>query len=198
MDPSFWNEKYAEADLHYGGKPNRFLQLMLETRAPGKILLPAEGEGRNAVYAAQQGWEVHAFDQSERGRDKALALAQDRGVSIHFQLSDALDYQPPVSFDAIALIYAHLPEEIRQPFHARLPEWLKPTGELWLEAFAPRQLEFSSGGPKNAEMLYSPELMEQDFGEKLQIRQNTITQYELDEGPGHQGLGEVLRFRAVK
>lgn len=198
MNPSFWNEKYADTELHYGAKPNRFLELMLESRAPGRILLPAEGEGRNAVYAAKQGWEVHAFDQSERGRDKALELAQEQGVRIHYQICDAMDYQPLHNFDAIALIYAHLPADVRPAFHAQLPGWLKTAGEIWLEAFGPQQLDFNSGGPKSRDMLYTPELLEADFGEALQIRQNEITQYELDEGPGHQGRGEVVRFRAVK
>jgi len=198
MNPEFWNEKYAEEALHYGPKPNRYLELMLDTRAPGRLLLPADGEGRNAVFAAQQGWEVHAFDQSTRGREKALALAQEAGVEIHYQQADALAYEPAGKFDAIALIYAHLPEEVRRPFHAQLPGWLRTAGELWVEAFAPGQLQYSSGGPQNEAMLYTPALLEEDFGAQLQIRQNEITHYELDEGPGHQGMGEVVRFRAVK
>lgn len=198
MNPEFWNEKYAAETLHYGEKPNRYLALMLDSRAPGRLLLPAEGEGRNAVFAARHGWEVHAFDQSARGREKALALAEKAGVEIHYQQADALAYQPEGKFDAIALIYTHLPAELRRPFHAKLPDWLRTAGEIWVEAFAPGQLQFRSGGPQNEAMLYTPALLEEDFGAHLQIRQNEITQYELDEGPGHQGKGEVVRFRAVK
>ncbi len=197
MKPQFWNEKYAEEQFVYGTKPNRFLELMLESRPSGRLLFPCDGEGRNAVYAAKLGWEVHAFDQSSRAQEKALALAEQEGVTIHYSLGDALDYNPDLRFDAIALIYAHFPSAIRTQIHQNLIQLLKPVGELWLEAFAPGQLEYQSGGPKDPSMLYTPEILEQDF-QDLQIRQAEITKYVLDEGPGHSGMGEVVRFRAVK
>lgn len=197
MNPAFWNEKYQENDYHYGLKPNRFLELMLESRPPGRLLFVAEGEGRNAVYAAKLGWEVHAFDQSERAREKALQLAEQEGVSIQYDLADALEFSSDLRFDAIALIYAHLPEGIRKNVHQNLVQYLKPVGELWLEAFAPGQLELHSGGPKKESMLYTPELLQDDFRD-LQIRQAEIKRYTLDEGPGHQGLAEVVRLRGVK
>lgn len=197
MNPTFWNEKYQENDYHYGLKPNRFLELMLESRPPGRLLFVAEGEGRNAVYAAKLGWEVYAFDQSERAREKALELAQQAGVEIHYELADATQFQSDLRFDAIALIYAHFPVDIRTKIHQNLVPLLKPVGELWLEAFAPGQLAYTSGGPKMESMLYTPEILQADFRD-LQIRQAEIKRYVLDEGPGHQGMGEVVRFRGVK
>lgn len=197
MQAEFWNQKYQESDYHYGLKPNRFLQLLLESRPPGRLLFPAEGEGRNAVYAAKLGWEVYAFDQSERGRAKALELAEEQGVELHYEICDAREFNSELRFDVIALIYAHFPAEFRKELHKQYADLLKPGGEIWLEAFAPGQLEFQSGGPKNPEMLYSTEMLEADFSE-LQIRQSEIKRYQLDEGPGHQGLGEVVRFKAYK
>jgi SAM-dependent methyltransferase len=197
MKPEFWNDKYSSSKYLYGLMPNRFLALMLENRPAGRILFPAEGEGRNAVYAAKLGWEVYAFDQSKTARDKALALAEQEGVEIRYDLSDIMDYEPQFRFDAVALIYAHLPVNLRKSAHQKLASYLKPVGELWLEAFAPGQLNFTSGGPKLEAMLYTPEMIENDF-HSLQIRQSEIKRYELNEGPGHSGMGEVLRFRAVK
>ncbi len=196
MKPNFWNEKYAEESFVYGTKPNRFLELMLESRPPGRLLFPCDGEGRNAVYAAKLGWEVYAFDQSSRAQEKALALAKQEGVSINYALADALEYDPSIKFDAVALIYAHFPEAIRQEIHQKMVGLLKPVGELWLEAFAPGQLEYQSGGPKDPSMLYTPEILEEDF-QALQIRQAEVTKYVLDEGPGHRGMGEVVRLRGV-
>lgn len=196
MNPDFWNEKYQGERYHYGRSANRFLQLMLQGRPPGRLLLPAEGEGRNAVYAAKMGWEVQAFDSSAVARAKALALAEEEGVQIDYQLCDLSDFVPGHKFEAIALIYAHFPPALRQNFHAKLGSWLSPAGEVWIEAFAPGQLEFSSGGPKDEAMLYSPELLEKDFAH-WQIRQAERLRYQLDEGPGHQGLAEVTRLRAV-
>jgi len=197
MNSKFWNEKYQQDDYHYGLKPNRFLELMLESRPPGRLLFVAEGEGRNAVYAAKLGWEVHAFDQSERAREKALALAMQEGVELDYQIADATQFSSDFKFDAIALIYAHFPPAIRSEIHQKMSTLLKPVGELWLEAFAPGQLQYQSGGPKAIEMLYNPELLQEDFKE-LQIRQAEVKRYELDEGPGHRGMGEVVRLRAVK
>ena len=74
-----WDQRYSEQPYAYGTAPNAFVKASLDTQKPGKILFAAEGEGRNAVYAAQQGWEVEAFDLSAAGRDKALALAKQNG-----------------------------------------------------------------------------------------------------------------------
>lgn len=63
----FWNERYSHEKLAYGAEPNEFFRNQLQHLRPGKLLVPAEGEGRNAVYAAQQGWQVTAFDFSEAG-----------------------------------------------------------------------------------------------------------------------------------
>lgn len=195
MTSDFWNDKYAAATYLYGKAPNRFLQLMLESRPPGRLLLPGEGEGRNAVYAAQMGWEVVAFDQAAVARRKALALAKSQNLEINYTLSDARDFEPAQKFDAVALIYAHFPPHFRAAFHRKAISWLKDTGEIWLEAFAPGQLEFSSGGPKEESLLYTPAMLSEDFA-ALQVRQCEILRYQLKEGLGHSGMGEVLRFRA--
>jgi SAM-dependent methyltransferase len=196
MDQNFWDSKYQDESYHYGDEANRYLKLMLDNRPAGKILLPADGEGRNAVYAAKQGWEVYAFDQSPVAQQKALALAEQEDVEIDFQIADAWDYEAPLKFDAIALIYAHFPADLRKHFHQKVKASLKTGGEIWLEAFSPGQLAYTSGGPKNKAMLYTPEMISEDFKD-LQIRQAEISKYILNEGPGHQGMGEVLRFRAM-
>jgi SAM-dependent methyltransferase len=197
MDQNFWDTKYKDESYHYGDEANRYLKLMLDNRPAGKILLPADGEGRNAVYAAKRGWDVYAFDQSPVAQQKALALAEKEDVEIDFQIADAWEYEAPFKFDAIALIYAHFPTDLRKHFHQKAGKWLKTAGEIWLEAFSPGQLTNSSGGPKNEAMLYSPEILTEDFA-GLQIRQAEISKYVLKEGPGHQGMAEVVRFRAVR
>ncbi len=85
---SFWDERYAAPEYVYGETPNAFFKAQLEKLSPGRLLLPCEGEGRNAVFAAQMGWEVAAFDQSEMGRDKALRLAERKAVQINYQICD--------------------------------------------------------------------------------------------------------------
>lgn len=74
----FWNERYSQAEYVYGETPNVFFAAQLDKLSAGTIILPCEGEGRNAVYAASQGWEVKAFDASEAGQKKALLLAEKK------------------------------------------------------------------------------------------------------------------------
>lgn len=191
---TIWNERYNSEDFLFGREPNRFFKEMIDRLNPGKLLLPAEGEGRNAVYAAKLGWEVHAFDGSTVGREKAMLFAEDEDVSINYRVGLIEDFEPePGEFDAVSLIYCHLSENIRKPFFDKLVDSLAPGGILFLEAFRKEQLGFTSGGPSDPGMLYSSEQLTKDFGKlsELSITRETIW---LDEGPGHQGEAKVIRM----
>lgn len=87
---AFWNQRYDEPEYAYGTQPNLFFKDQLDQLTPGKLLMPAEGEGRNAVYAAGKGWEVTAFDSSSSGQKKALRLAQEKKVTLNYLVADAL------------------------------------------------------------------------------------------------------------
>jgi 2-polyprenyl-3-methyl-5-hydroxy-6-metoxy-1,4-benzoquinol methylase len=193
----FWNERYAQEDYAYGTAPNAFFKEILDSLPKGSVLLPADGEGRNAVYAAKCGHEVLAVDMSESGREKALSLAQEEEVNIDYIVSDLLSFTTEKKFDVIALIYAHFPKALRKEIHQKLIQLLKPKGVLIVEAFHPKQLNFSSGGPKNEEMLYSLDVLRSDFDEPEEIYAKELTVL-LDEGEHHQGEAAVTRFVAVK
>ena len=101
----FWNDRYGRAEYAYGKDPNVFFKEQLDLLPPGKILLSAEGEGRNAVYAAEKGWQASAYDWSENACRKAIQLAEEKKVSIDYQICSLTDLSfEPESFDAIALI----------------------------------------------------------------------------------------------
>ena len=189
----FWNNRYADSAYAYGIHPNAFFKNELDRLTPGRLLLPAEGEGRNAVYAARRGWEVHAFDYSETAREKALRLAEAHNVEIDYRLAayEEIDW-PEKSFDCLALIFAHLPAEKRRTYYRKLTAYLKPGATLLLEAFAKAQLGRDSGGPKNLAMLFSREELEEDLAglPKLRIEE---AETELDEGPFHRGSAAVIR-----
>jgi|TARA_R110001606_G_scaffold9511_4_gene41023 SAM-dependent methyltransferase len=193
----FWNERYNVREYIYGTSPNPFLKEQLSLSEPGNILLPAEGEGRNAVYAAKQGWNVTAFDSSSTAKKKALKLAVNENVKINYQVSDVLKFTTGEQFDVLGLIYAHFPKNIRQQAHQHLLQFLKPNGKVFFEAFAKEQLKNSSGGPKTKEMLFSVEEIQEEFsGLKFEfLEQQTIL---LDEGEYHKGEAEVIRFLATK
>lgn len=200
---TMWNTKFGQAEYAYGTSPNNYFKEKLDALPTGAILFPAEGEGRNAVYAAEQGWEVSAFDISEAGQQKALKLAEQKQVSIDYKVGELpnLGYQPE-QFDAIALIYAHFPPNIRSGYHKLLHSYLKKGGILIFEGFAKDHLAYKKknpnvGGPSNVDYLFSMEELQSDFPdyEILELKKTTV---ELNEGDGHVGTGSVIRFLGKK
>lgn len=195
---NIWDERYNQNDYIYGTNPNEFFREELQKIPPGIILFPAEGEGRNAVYAALQKWEVHAVDSSIEGQKKAFRLADRNNVQINYAVADLTDFNlPEEKFDVIALIYTHLPETIRKSIHTKLIRSLKTGGTIILEAFSTEQLQYTSGGPKTLELLYTPEIVEEDFKSLQFIKfENKITT--LSEGEYHKGKAHVIRLVAKK
>jgi 2-polyprenyl-3-methyl-5-hydroxy-6-metoxy-1,4-benzoquinol methylase len=193
-----WDQRYAAQEYVYGTEPNNFLKEKLTLLKPGRILFPAEGEGRNAVYAASLGWQTDAFDLSVEGQKKALLLADTKGVTINYNI-ESLDNWHPVAdqYDCITLIFVHLPDGLRQQVHHAVIRALKPGGILILEAFTLKQLTRASGGPKTADMLYTSEMLQDDFKlfSSVETYETLVT---LDEGPLHQGLAEVVRLSGFK
>lgn len=198
-----WNERYTHEEFVYGTEPNLYLQEKLESLEPGSILFPADGEGRNSVYAALQGWQASAFDISEQGRHKALQLAQQNNVSLDYQVGElsALGYQEQ-QFDVIALIYAHFPADIKSSIHKMLDQYLHKGGFIIFEAFSKNHLEYVTknekvGGPRDIESLFSIEEIKTDFP-GYDIIELKETEVELKEGLFHNGTGSVIRFVGQK
>jgi SAM-dependent methyltransferase len=193
-----WDARYQSTEYQYGINPNDFFAEQIANIPVGRILIPAAGEGRDAIYAAKLGWEVYAFDLSEQAEAKALKLAREQHVQLYYVCADALKIQFPLeSFDVIMSTYFHTPPEIRPLVHAKFIKWLKPGGTLLLEGFNKRQLAYTSGGPKDANWLFDNDTLALDFKSlDIQINQEIIRT--LDEGPLHQGKAEVIQFRAIK
>jgi len=195
----FWNNMYSSNDYIYGREPNVYYAENLKKLTPGKVLFPGEGEGRNAVYASQLGWDVSAFDSSEKGREKALQLAKTKGVHIYYQVVDADDVVfPEGQFDCIVLIFVHLPTEKRQDFHRKMISYLKPGGHIIFEGFSKKQINHPSGGPKNIDMLFDETELTNDFSPLVNDLNLQFLQTDLDEGAYHRGRAEVVRFTATK
>lgn len=194
-----WNERYSQEAFAYGEEPNNYFKEQLKKLKPGSILLPAEGEGRNAVFAAKYGWTVSAFDISAEGKNKALQLAKVNEVVIDYQVGflPELEYEPE-QFDAIALIYAHFPAEIKSQYHKILDKYLRKDGVIIFEAFSKKHIEYLAmsekvGGPKEIDMLFSVEELKSDFP-NYEILELVETEIELSEGVFHNGTGSVIRF----
>jgi SAM-dependent methyltransferase len=192
----FWDHNFSAPGYKYGTAPNAFLvEQAHRLPAGGEVLVPGDGEGRNSVWLALQGFKVTAMDASEVGLRKAQALAAESGVAIQAVLGDLADWAPAAGhFDAVVLTYVHLPEAIRQGAHRRLAAGLRPGGWLMLECFHPDQLPLGSGGPKDVSMLYTPALLSADFSGLLATEMAWDGETVLSEGPGHQGLARVTRW----
>lgn len=199
MSTEFWNERYSADDYVYGETPNRYLAQKLVNLGPGKILFPADGEGRNSVYAATLGWHAYAFDQSAEGKRKAELLASKKNVDIHYTVAQmpAVDYQPE-SFDAMALIFAHFPGTGKLTYLKQLATYLKPGGTVIFEAYSKNHLKFKAanptvGGPADEAMLYSARELEECFAgyETVELQESEV---EIWEGKLHGGMSSVVRF----
>jgi hypothetical protein len=191
----FWDQRYTEHASVYGEAPNQFFKVLIDRLTPGNLLLPFEGEGRNALYSASAGWEVHAFDFSQVARDKALIKIHQHNLKVEYELLDAGNYRATKHYDLIACIFVHLNEVERRQFNTELIHSLKPDGHILIEAFSKNQLRYNSGGPKDGDLLYSLAEIQKDF-ENLEILYAAETETILDEGAFHQGKASVVRLIA--
>lgn len=194
----FWNDRFGTKEYAYGEAPNSFIKQELAKLKPGRILFPAEGEGRNAVYAATLGWDVTAFDPSLAGKKKAELLAAKHNTQIDYQILGYENVNFPVEhFDCIVLVFAHMPPAKRNEYHKKLTSFLKPGGKLILEGFSKEQIKNNTGGPQNLAMLFSKQELQNDFSE-FSEKYISETETVLNEGPYHQGTASVIRVVGIK
>jgi 2-polyprenyl-3-methyl-5-hydroxy-6-metoxy-1,4-benzoquinol methylase len=195
----FWDERYSQEQFAYGEEPNAFVKEKLPLFKAGKILFPAEGEGRNSVYAAQLGWEVSAFDFSAKGKQRADDLASSKNVKIDYQVKSFFEESyDKDEFDAICMTFVHFDPKIKTEMHKRLDSYLKPGGHIIFEAFSKEHREINKinpevGGPSDAKYMYSIEEIERDFSnyEIIELKKELV---HLHEGFGHVGESSLIRF----
>lgn len=198
MNSEFWDNKYNQEAYAYGLLPNIYLASHQDLLKHCKTaLVPGDGEGRNSVWLAELGLIVRSVDLSPVGVEKARRLAQSRGVELDCLCHDLAEWTWPVGcYDVVAAIYLHFGPALRPKIHAAMQAALKPGGLLIIEAFTPAQLEYqkrySSGGPKQADMLYTAAMLRSDFAD-LQCLELSECEVDLHEGPFHHGLGHVVR-----
>jgi len=197
---NFWDVRFKQKAYVYGTLPNEYFKECLGKYKPkGNILLPAEGEGRNAIYAAKSGLNVYAFDTSIEGKNKAIKLAEHNNVAINYEVGDFFNLKlRHLSFDVVALIYAHFSTDIISSYHKKVAELLKPKGLVFIEGFSKNHVEFQkvnprAGGPKNLDMLFTTEGIKNDFP-NFEIIKLEEVEIELKEGDYHKGKAKVIRF----
>lgn len=193
----FWNQRFSVQGYIYGIAPNDFLaQHYRQIPAGGRVLSLGEGEGRNAVFLARQGYHVTAVDTAEQGLIKIRRLAAQNGVEIATIHADLEDFCiEPEQWDGIISIFCHLPASLRQRVHAQIVLGLRPGGLLLLEGYTPRQLQFATGGPKDRDLLLEPADLQQELA-ALSLQYLQELQREVIEGRLHTGLAAVVQLLA--
>lgn len=190
-DPRIWEQLYSNEQFVFSTIPNQYFAEKLLTLNTGNILLPGDGEGRNAVYSAQQNWIVTATDLSENGKIKALHLAKSLNVNIKFLVEDIANSQfPENDFDAVALIFVHFMPKDRRAYHRKIISFLKPGGHLILEGFA---------RPKSVgeDITFDLDELKEDFQglDLIECKREIVN---LNEGIVINGRNEVVRIFGKK
>ncbi len=195
---ALWDRRYAEAGWAYGTEPNAFLAECAPRLPRGRALCLADGEGRNGVHLASLGFDVTSVDLSPVGLAKARELAASRGVALRTVACDLADFRIGVAeWDAIVAIFCHLPPALRADVHRRCVDGLRPRGAFVLEAYAPRQLEFRTGGPPVLEMLMDVATLRREL-DGLTFETALETERDVLEGRCHTGRGAVTQILAFR
>jgi len=190
-----WNQRYGTTDGYlFGTQPNAFLHSQQDLLKQGAYCLAvADGEGRNGVWLAERGLNVLSVDSSAVAVTKARKLAQQRGVKVKFELADLLQWDWGENrFDVVVAIFIQFaaPEQRRQMF-ANIRRCLKPGGILLLQGYTPRQLEYGTGGPSQAENLYTEAMLRDLLSgwEMLHLREHDDF---ISEGSAHHGMSALI------
>ena len=194
-----WNKRFSTPDYVFGEEPNAFLVSQAALLGTGHALALADGEGRNSVWLAQQGFSVDAFDFSAPAVAKAKALAAKHHVQVNFTCTDwqSFDWKP-ACYDLVAGVFFQFatPAERTELFE-KIKHSLKPDGTVLIQGYGKNQLKFKTGGPDKLEHLYDEELLRQAFaGFEVQVCQTYETS--IHEGEGHNGMSALVGFVARK
>lgn len=197
---AFWDQRFSDPEYIFGKAPNLFLVSQAQRFRPGQRVLDiATGEGRNAVWLAEQGCEVVGIDVSPLGIEKAKRLAAERGVSARFEVADLRQWHwQPAAFDAVVSIFIQFaaPEDRTRLFEG-FERTLKAGGILVLQGYTPKQVEYKTGGPPQVEHMYTSALLKQAFAglEILHLREHEEV---LREGTKHVGRSALIDLVARK
>lgn len=189
-----WNQRFATDDYVFGTEPNEYLRQHASAwPSGGRVLCVADGEGRNSVWLARQGFVVEAFDISETGVAKARRLAADAGVEVSYSVSDCDTFAwPEARYDGVAAIFVQFADPaMRARLFAHMVRSLKVGGTLILQGYTPKQLEYKTGGPSLLAHLYTADILKDAFG-SLEIVELADYEAELTEGTRHTGRSALI------
>lgn len=194
-----WDSRFATGDYLFGRAPAGFVTAQAGRIPPGaRVLSVADGEGRNAVHLARLGHRVTAFDLSPNAIAKARRLAEEAGVTVEFRVSTMEDWDWNREVDALLAVFIQfLPPAARDEAFARFARAIRPGGLLLLHGYAPRQVDYGTGGPKARENMYTEAMLARAFA-GWEILHSADYDAVLDEGTAHSGRSGLVDFVARK
>ena len=193
-----WDERYSAEEYAYGTTPNEFLAENFIHIPKGRVLSLAEGEGRNAVFLAKQGYSVTAVDASLVGLNKAGKLAEENGVVVEFIHADLADYDLGENkWDGIVSIFIPLPSSLRKELYKKVIAGLKQNGVFLLEAYTPDQLNHGTGGGNSVDVMQTKESLRLELA-SLKFKHLIELERDVTEGVFHTGIGSVVQAIATK
>ena len=196
MNP--WHTRFQNEEYVYGTEPNLFLkEMQKKLQLSGNALAIAEGEGRNAVFLAEQGMHVTAWDYAEQ-LAKSEKFAKNKGVSVTTKLVDLNEAKwIGNQWDELVCIFGHFPSELRQKVLEGVKSTVKPGGYFVTEVYSIHQIPYKSGGPQKQEFLYAPEEFLKMFSD-WRIVHFFMGEVVRTEGQLHNGLAHVIQFVGQK
>ena len=193
MDATQWDERYRDTDLMWSAGPNMFVEDICRALPPGRSIDLAAGEGRNALWLAERGWDSTAADFSAVAIDKARAIAERRGLTITTEVVDLTTYTPtPGGYDLVLVAYLQLPDAQLTPILRRAAEAVAPGGTFLLVNHDAENLEHGYGGPPSAEVLTTPQQVVAALGDGLTIERAEVAERHVATGDGDRTALDTL------
>lgn len=157
-DPrAMWDRRYSASELIWSATPNATLAGEVADLPPGRALDLGCGEGRNAIWLAEKGWQVTAVDFSAVGIEKARQLAATRGVEVKWDVANLTEYhlEPAAAYDLVFLTFIHLARKDFVGLLRKAEDALAPDGRLIVIGHDSSNLTEGVGGPQDPNVLYS-------------------------------------------
>ncbi|MCZ7526828.1 MAG: methyltransferase domain-containing protein [Acidimicrobiia bacterium] len=194
MDREDWNRRYEGRELLWTAEANRFVVAEISGLQPGVALDLGCGEGRNAVWLAEQGWLVTAVDFSHVALDKARRLADQRGVTVEWVQADLLEFEPGAgAFDLVLVAYVQLPTVERRRVLGRATAALASGGTLLVVGHDLTNLTEGHGGPQDPSVLYTPEDIVAELGSLQVVRAERVRRPVTTEAGEVEAIDTLVR-----
>jgi SAM-dependent methyltransferase len=190
-----WDQRYEQHDAAFGTEPNDFLAEAWHhiPRGSGPVVCIGDGQGRNGIFLAEQGFDVLSVDRSKVGVDQATRTAVERGLPVTGVVADLAEWEPPGGCAAVVSIFCHLPSDVRATAYPRLIASLGAGGVWIMESYTPDQIGRGTGGPPDPDLMHDSSTIARELGALDTVQLSELIR-PVVEGPFHTGEAAVVQY----